>query len=183
MKNVNGDVMTKAEMSRAQASLELAIWQADAEAMSSSDLYIWLRESGLPSEVAIRMKELVNLTARIGAKTVQLGRVLLAKIIEFIKKHKNLATGVALGAAISSLVSAIPLFGPLLTPIVLPLGMAIGAIAGHRVDKATSGVFNDDTTFVSIAQDVIEIAREFFEAFIATIRAMADELVMEERDK
>lgn len=175
--------MTKAAISRAQASLELAIWQADAEAMSSSDLYIWLRESGLPSEVAIRMKELINVTARIGAKTVQLGRVLLVKIIEFIKKHKNLAIGVALGAAISSLVSAIPFFGPLLTPIVLPLGIVIGAIAGHRVDKATIGVVNGDSTVISVAQDAIEIAREFFEAFIATIRAMADELVMVESDK
>lgn len=40
-------------MKRSQAALELALWQADAESMSSSDLYIWLRERGLPPEFAI----------------------------------------------------------------------------------------------------------------------------------
>ena len=175
--------MTTIEMTRAQASLELALWQADAEAMSSSDIYIWLRESGLPAEVAIRMKELVNFTARIGAKTVKLGKIVLIKIIEFIKRHQNLATGMALGAAISLLVASIPVFGALLIPITLPLGIAVGAIAGHRVDKANGNGMSSDIGMVSISQDVIEIARDFFESFVETIRAVADEMAIEEIEK
>ena len=40
-------------MKRTQASLELALWQADTKHMSSSDLFILLRERGLPPEFAI----------------------------------------------------------------------------------------------------------------------------------
>ncbi len=175
--------MTTINMTRAQASLELALWQADAEAMNSSDFYIWLRESGLPAEVAIRMKELISLTAKIGAKIVQLGKILLIKIIEFIKAHKHVAIGIALGAAISSLVAAIPVFGPFLMPIALPLGIVIGAVAGHRADKSTSGSAYNDSGLVSIAQDAIEIAYDFFAAFIATVRAVADEMTITDSAK
>ena len=172
--------MTTTGITRAQASLELALWQADADAMSSSDLYIWLRESGLPSEVAIRMKELVNLTAKIGEKTVKLGKIILAKIIEFIKRHQNLAVGMALGAAISSLVSAIPFFGPFLVPIALPLGIMVGAIAGHRTDQANGSRISGDTSLVAVAQDIIEIARDFFESFVDIIHAVADEMFIKD---
>lgn len=165
-------------MTRAQASLELALWQADAEAMNSSDLYIWLRESGLPPEVAIRLKELISFTARVGTKTVKLGKIVLVQIIEFIKKHKNLAVGMALGAAISSLVASIPFLGPFLIPIALPLGMAIGAIAGHRMDKANGSRLDNDTSLVALTQDVIEIATDFFEFFVSTIRALVDEIAI-----
>ena len=175
--------MTTIEMTRAQASLELALWQADAEAMSSSDIYLWLRESGLPPEVAIRMKELINLTARIGTKTITLGKIVLVKIIAFIKRNQNLAVGMALGAAISSLVAAIPVFGQFLAPIALPLGVIIGAIAGHRIDQANGSRISGETGLVAIAQDVIEIAREFFETFVEIIRAVANEMAIEKVEK
>lgn len=170
--------MTTIEVTRAQASLELALWQADAEAMSSGDLYIWLRESGLSPEVAIRLKELISFTAKVGAKTVKLGKIVLIKIIEFIEKHKNLAIGIALGAAMSSLVASIPFLGHFLLPISLPLGIVIGAIAGHRIDKATDNGIAYDGSLVALTQDVIEIARAFFESFVSIIRALSDEIAI-----
>ncbi|MBP9634373.1 MAG: hypothetical protein KBE28_05065 [Nitrospira sp.] len=168
--------MSTPAMTRAQASLEMALWHADAEAMSSSDLYVWLRESGLPPEIAIRLKELVGFTAKVGTKVVSLGKIILVKLFEFIKKHQNLAVGMALGAAIASIVSSVPILGPILAPIVLPLGIIVGAIAGHRVDKANDHRINGDTSLVSLTQDVIEIAREFFELFVDTMRAVSDEI-------
>ena len=165
-------------MKRSQAALDLALWQADAESMSSSDLYIWLRESGLPPEVAIRLKELVNFTATVGTKVIRLGKVILIKLIEFIKQHPNLAVGMALGAAVSFIVGSIPFLGPLLTPIVLPLGLIVGAVAGHRLDQAQDQGTGRDSGFISITQDVLEIAREFFILFVETVQAIADEIVI-----
>lgn len=162
-------------MSLPQARLELALWQAEADTASSSDLYIRLSEMGLPSEVAIRLKELLEFVKPIGEKMVSIGKIIVLKLIEFIEKHPNLATGIALGAAVSSLIASIPFLGPILAPIALPLGVAVGAIAGHRVDKAQSGKMNGDLRLIDIAQDVIEIARAFLQLFIDTIMAVSAE--------
>ncbi len=162
-------------MTLPQARLELALWQAEADMASSSDLYIRLTEIGIPSEVAIRLKELLELVKPIGEKLVSIGKIIVLKLIEFIEKHPNLATGIALGAAVSSLIASIPFLGPILAPIALPLGIAVGAIAGHRVDKAQGGKMNGDLGLIDIAQDVIEIARAFFQLFIDTLVTISAE--------
>lgn len=158
-----------------QARLELALWQAEADLFSSSDIYVRLREMGLPSEVAIRLKELLEIVKPIGDKVISVGKIIALKLIEFVEKHPNLATGVALGAAVSSLISSIPFLGPILAPIALPLGITVGAIAGHRIDKAQGGTMNGNLGLLEIAQDVIEIARAFFQLFIDTLMAISTE--------
>lgn len=168
--------MESASMTKAKANLELAIWRGEAAAVSNSDLYIWLTDCGLPPEVALRLRDLIGFTARVGEKVIDLGKVILLKLIEFVKKHPNMAIGVALGAAFSALISAIPILGQVLAPIALPLGIFVGGVAGHRIDKASGQQMNSDTGLITIAQDVIEIAREFFQLFIDTISAVTDEL-------
>jgi hypothetical protein len=158
-----------------QARLELALWQAEAEMASSSDLYVRLTEMGLPSEVAIRLKELLEFVKTIGEKTVNIGKIVVLKLIEFIEKNPNLATGIALGVAVSSLIASIPFLGHILAPIVLPLGIAIGAIAGHRMDNAQGDKLNGEAGFASITQDVIEIARAFFVLLIDTLITVSAE--------
>lgn len=168
--------MNSLPLTRPQASLELAIWQAEADSVDSSELYIWLRELGLPPEVALRLKELVSFTKQIGGKLISLGKVIVIKLIEFVKQHPNLAAGVALGGIFSSLIASIPFLGPVLAPIALPLGITVGAIAGHRMDMAENGRGNSKINVVEITQEVIEIARAFFQLFIDTILALTDEI-------
>lgn len=156
-----------------QARLELALWQAEADLLSSSDLYLRLKEMGLSSEVAIRLKELLEIVKPIGGKIISIGKIVVLKLIEFVEKHPNLATGVALGAAVSLLIASIPFLGPILAPIALPLGVMVGAIAGHRVDKAEGGEMNGELGIIAITQDVIEIARAFFGLFIDTFMAIS----------
>ena len=162
-------------MTQPLARLDLALWQAEADMASSSDIYIRLTEMGLPSEVAIRLKELLEWAKPIGDKMISIGKIIVIKLIEFIEKHPNLATGIALGAAVSSLIAAIPFLGPILAPIALPLGITVGAIAGHRVDKAQDGKMNSGLGLIDITQDVIEIARAFFQFFIETLTAISAE--------
>lgn len=162
-------------MTLPQAKLELALWQAEADTVSSSDLYIRLTAMGLPSEVAIRLKELVELVKPIGEKMVSIGKIIVLKLIDFVENHPYLATGIAVGAAISSLVASIPLLGPFLAPVALPLGITTFAILGHRMDKAQNGQTNDNLGSIVIAQEVIEIARAFFQLFIDTLKAISAE--------
>lgn len=156
-----------------QARLELALWQAETDLVSNSDFYLQLRELGLPSEVAIRLKELLEIVKPIGDKVISIGKIIALKLIDFVKKHPNLAVGIALGAAVFLLVSLIPFLGPLLSPIALTLGITIGAVAGHRLDKAQGGKTNSDLGFIDAVQDVIEIARSFFQLFIDTLMAIS----------
>lgn len=166
-------------MTRPQAALELALWQAEADSMSSTDLYMWLRDCGLPSEVAIRLKELISSTKQIAGKAISLGKIIVIKLIEFVKAHPNMAVGIALGAMLSSLITSIPFLGLLLAPVSVPLGIAAGAIMGHRLDMAAGGRMNGAIGIVEITQDAIEIARSFFQLFIDTVLALSDELSKE----
>lgn len=170
-----GSTMQRPAISRPEAALELALWQAEADATSSSDIYVRLRESGLPPEVAIRLKELMAVTKRVGDKLISLGKVIVMKLIEFIQKHPHMAIGIALAAAISVVVAGIPYIGQFLAPIVAVIGIPIGAIAGHRMDKAANGVIDGGLGVIQLTQDVIEIAREFFQLFIDTLSALSAE--------
>jgi hypothetical protein len=152
-------------LSLPQANLKMALWQVDADAMSSSDLYVWLNDIGLPHEVSIRLHELATYTKKAGNKVLPIGKILLIKIIEFVKAHPHLAIGVAVGAAVGILVNRIPFVGPLLAPLATALGITIGAIAGHRLDKRTQGKEVSEG-IIGIAQDIIEIAKAFFQLLI-----------------
>jgi len=167
--------MSALTMTRPQAALELALWQVEADSMNSSDLYLWLRNCGLPPEVAIRLKDLINVTKQIAGKTISLGKVIVIKLIEFVKLHPNMAVGIALGAMLSALITSIPFLGPLLAPVTVPLGIAVGAIVGHRLDLAVGGRMNGSIGIVEITQDVIEIARSFIQLFIDTVVALSNE--------
>lgn len=153
--------MTGQMVSQAQANLKMALWQVDAESMSSRDLYVWLNDAGLPYEVTTRLHELATYTKKVGSKFFAVGKIILIKIIEFVKAHSYLATGVAVGAAVGFLVSAIPFIGPLLAPLATALGIVIFGIAGHRVDKRSQGK-EVNSGILGVAEDIIEIAAAFF---------------------
>ena len=157
---MNAEVLTPAK-----ANFHLTLWNARAESTSSSELYLWLRESGLPSEIAIRLQNFISTTAKIGSSIICIGKIVLIKIIEFVKAHPNLVIGIAIGAAIGALVNMIPFLGTYLAPIAMTIGATMGAIAGHRIDKIEKGqVVN--TGLIAVGQDIIEIAIEFFKLLI-----------------
>lgn len=161
-------------ISKAQGEFELALMQAESDSVASSDLYIWLRECGLSPEIAVRLKELVNVTQRIGNRVVSIGKLIVMKLRDFILEHKGLAIGTVLGAAIASLVSAIPLLGSLLAPLGALLGLAI-AVTGHQSDKHPTGD-GGGVSLLELPQNLIEIARAFFVLFIETLQVVMAEL-------
>ena len=166
--------MTKI-ISMAEAEFELALMQAESDSMASSDLYIWLRECGLSPEIAVRVKELVNVTQRIGNKVVSIGKLIVMKLRDFLIAHKNLAIGTVLGAAVASLVAAIPLLGSILAPLGALLGLTI-AVSGHQSDKQPTGS-GAGVSLLELPQNLIEIARAYFDLFIETLQIIMAEFV------
>lgn len=162
----------------AQANLELLILNSEAETMSSSDVYAWLKECGLSDEIAIRLKGIAEITAEVGKRVINVGKMILIKIIEFVKAHAYLAIGIAVGAAIGVLAGMIPWIGWILAPIVTLIGVTVGALAGHRLDKAATDI-PQNSGLVAIGQDIIEIASAFFKLFVDIFNLTLDGLTLQ----
>ncbi|MEL6440022.1 MAG: hypothetical protein AAFQ80_12300 [Cyanobacteria bacterium J06621_8] len=167
--------MTSAALKLANSNLKMALLQAEADSFSSNELYVWLSDSGLPTQIATRLHELVTYTKKAGKKVFAVGKIILIKIIEFVKAHPHLVTGIGIGLtvgfAVQTLVSSIPFIGAVLAPVAgaltSTLGITIFGIAGHRLDKRSQGRHTSDG-LIGVAEDVLEITKEFFE-FIADI--------------
>lgn len=159
---------TSSTLTIGQATFELELLSAEAESLSPSDLYAWLRELGLPSEVAIRLTDFVDYMKSIGGKVVRIGRIVIQKLMEFVRAHPNLASGVAVAVALTALVNSIPFLGPVLSPIIAMLSIPVAAIVGNRLDKQSSNSTNEQPEIQGLITELIEVARIFFE-FLALI--------------
>jgi uncharacterized membrane protein len=168
--------MTANSLSLPQANFKMALWQVEADSMSSSDLYVWIASSGLPDDIAIRLHELANYTDKVGNKVISVGKIILIKIIEFIKAHPYLSIGVALGAVVGLFVNTIPFIGQILAPLATVLGITIGAIAGHRLDKRRQGKEVYDLNIIGVTEEIIEIAKEFFQLLIEVFSLVFQEV-------
>lgn len=166
--------MNKQNLSRAQANLKLALWDTEAESVKSSDVYAQLQDLGLPEEIVSRLHELITFTKKVAGKVLAVGKIVLLKIIEFVKAHPFLVAGMGvgyvIGAAISGLIISVPILGPLLAPVASALGIAsiaIGAVIGHKLDKQFQGV----------GEDISEIVQQFFALLIDVFNTMFRDVI------
>ena len=167
MSQSNANSQSAYVMTPARARCELVLWNTEAMHFPSSDIYLWLRDSGLPSEAAIRLRNLMDVTTRVANRILHIGKIVLIKVIEFVKAHPNLTIGIAVGASLGLMVSTIPFLGSFLMPIVTTLGVLVGAVAGHRRDKLDQQQpVNLGWDLMAVGQDVIEIAKLFFKLMI-----------------
>ncbi len=158
-------------ISHAEAKMELALITSKTQGFDRTDAFSWFMNAGLPSEVIFRLEELWEATRVIGRKIVRIGKIIIFEIIRFIKENPNLAVGVAVGAAVGALINLIPFLGPLLAPILAAISVVIGGFAGARLDrdqKLEKGA-------LGIVQEVIILARKFFELFAAIFMALKED--------
>lgn len=167
--------MTSTELTLTHSNLEISLMDISEDIFSSNEEDLWLLDSGLQTQITTKLRELITYTQKIGNIVFAVGKIILIKIIEFIKDHPHLVTGIGIsltvGLGIQILVSSIPFIGTLLAPVggalTSALGIVILGIAGHRLDKRSQGRYISES-FIGVAEDIIEITKEFF-AFIADI--------------
>ncbi len=157
----------------AQADFKMSLLNAKAASVPSSEIFIWLSEQGLPSEVSIRLKGLIDTTAMVAGKVIHVGKIILIKIIEFFKEHPNLVVAMALGTVVGFLVSTIPFVGPILAPIVTVIAMGAGAVAGYRIDQRNKGLdVNTNDEIIPMIQDVVEVVKHFIKLLVDIFNAV-----------
>jgi hypothetical protein len=151
--------MKNQNLSTGQANLKLALWDAEAQSIKSSEVYAQLQELGLPEELISRLHELITFTKKVAGKVFAVGKIVLLKILEFVKAHPFLVVGAGIGAvigvAIAGLITSIPFLGQVLVPVAAALGITVtvmGAVVGNRLDKQFQGV----------GEDIAEIVQHFF---------------------
>ena len=173
MDDSSGETAQKpTKIAEAQAKLDMAMWQAEASTVTHSELYIWLTEAGLPDEVAIRLRELSDKARKLGGKIIEIGKIILMKIIDFVKRHPNLAIGLAIAAAVSALAASVPLFGILLEPVVKIISVVWFGLIGHRMDKGHHVSSSAELGLAGLTQALIDMARDFLTGFIDVVKVL-----------
>ena len=164
--------MTSPQPSKGQANLQLAIWNKQAEASTSEELYVRIQKLGLPEEIVARLHDLILKVQQAAGKVIHIGKIILIKLLEFVEEHFFLVAGAGigavLGAALAGLITSIPIVGQLLAPIATALGLtvtALGAIAGNELDKAVP----------NFGKSLVDTAKEFFKLFAGILNAIFDD--------
>jgi hypothetical protein len=164
-------------ISSPEAQLELTLLNAKAQDYDRHDAFTAFANVGLPMEIIFRLEELWEATKVLGGKIIRIGKIIVLEIVKFIQENPNLATGIAIGAAVGALVSLVPFLGPLLAPLSAAVGALLGGLAGSRLDRTQK----PEHGFVGVAQDVIILARKFFELLASIFMALKEKLKDEEK--
>lgn len=154
--NVVGQSTKQATLNSEQAMLEFTLLNAETSGQSFDDVVLDGLQKGIPPEMLTRMKSLWEQTKKIGNEVIEVGKIIVMKIIEFLKANPKLAVSLAIGAAVYLLAHAIPFLGPLLAP----LSASIAAL--YTFGK------------LSILDDVVKLATEFFALLVGIFNAVAN---------
>jgi hypothetical protein len=152
--SVAGQPTKQAAFNSEQAMLEFTLLNAETAGQSFDDVVLDGLQRGIPSEMLTRMKSLWEQTKKIGNEVIEVGKIIVMKIIEFFKANPKLVISLAIGAAVYLLAHAVPFLGPLLAP----LSASIAAL--YTFGK------------LSILDDVIKLAKEFFALLVGIFNAV-----------
>lgn len=167
-------------MEKVKAEFELLGMQAKAAKLEEVDFIAWLINKGLPPEVVNRLKELFCKIQYIGGQAINIGKIIIMKLMQFVDENQHMVIGMAIGIGISVLASAmaaaVPLIGGLLSGIAFTITafivIPLGTLQGHRLDKALNGELTGD----SLIADMITIARRFWELFVDIFSTIKDSM-------
>lgn len=167
-------------MEKPMARFEILSLQAQASRFQELDFVVEFTNRGLPQEVITRLQPIFREVRDIAGQTINIGKIIIMKLVEFVKQNPNMSIGIAVGIGLSALAgmitSAIPFIGqwlsPLVSAVVALIAIPIGALRGHRLDKVINGEVKSD----SIIEDLITIAKKFWALFVDIFYAIKNEI-------
>ena len=147
-----------------EGMFELSLLNAEASETKFDDLVVDAIGRGIPAELITRLKEIWDAARVIAGEVVAVGRIIVGRIIEFVKQNPKLTLGLALGAAVAALMGGIPLIGPLLQP----LSAWVATLYGGGVGAAMQQGDFSGSPFTAAT----ELASKFFELLVAIFRSV-----------
>lgn len=108
------------------------------------------------SDFATLMMKLYGSTKEIGGELVHIGRILIAKICEFIEENPYMTMGAIVGLILGAVVSVVPIVGGILQILATFCGIAIGV----HLDKY--GDYEEDLTFKDLMVGATEALKKFY---------------------
>jgi hypothetical protein len=137
--------MAEAIVLTAPQRMALMTMQSHAKQKTALDFFNEFTNMGLSQEAVTAFKEISVKTATdVSGKIIEIGKIIVMKIIEFIKENPTLSIGMAIGGAIGALAIFIPFIGAFIAPLSITLGVAAGAIIGNQLsDVNIAGIAKD----------------------------------------
>lgn len=100
------------DLTKEQGLFELTLLNAEMSREQFDDFIVMGLNRAIPAEIITRLQSLWDFTKEIAGEVVVIGKIIVQKIIEFVKANPKLAIGLALGAAVGALIASIPFLGP-----------------------------------------------------------------------
>lgn len=139
-----------------KAMLELTLLNAETSGSTFDEFILSGLARDIPPEILTRMKDLWDKTKQVGDEVIAIGKIIVLKIIDFLKKHPKLAASLAIGAAVYVLSNGVPVIGHFLAPLLATL--------------TTLGIYATSTTL----DETIQLAKDFFSMLVGIFNALAD---------
>ena len=166
-------------MNQAKGKLNLMSLEAQAVLLKEIDFVTLLVNANFPTEITSRLSKLLSATKKIGEQVIHIGKIILMKVLDFVKENPNLSIGIAVGLSlsiISGLLSiTVPFIGTWLSTIVTPLVAMItvpaGLLYGHRLDKI---IESDGEVGNSLVMDLITATKLFWALLVDIFSSVKD---------
>jgi hypothetical protein len=94
----------------------------------------------LPADAKVLMGRLLETTADVGGRMIEVGRSILTFVFDLMKRFPGTTLGAVVGLTVTSLVGSIPLLGLVLGPLVGPLLAAFMITTGALSDMRNSTI-------------------------------------------
>ena len=157
--------MNYINLSPEQSMFELSLINGEISEDNFDDFVIESIGKGIPVEIITRLRSLWDVTKYVAGEIIAIGKIIVQKILEFLKANPKLTIGLAIGAATAALIAGTPITGPLIAPLSTTISTLYGAGIGAAMEK---GDFSG-----SPYSAAIELASKFFELFISLLNAVA----------
>lgn len=103
-------------------------------------LHAQLDRMALSADSKVLMAQLLDTTAEVAGRIVEVGRQILAFVIDMLKRFPNTGLGLVVGLTLTVVIGAIPVLGVVLAPLAGPILTAFMVTSGAMADMKNSSL-------------------------------------------
>ncbi|WP_281650583.1 hypothetical protein [Helicobacter bilis] len=125
----------------------------------------------MKAEFNRKMVTLFQQTKIIAGKLINIGRIIFAKIYQFIQDNPNMTLGTIIGAVFGVFLGMVPLIGGILS-LISPF---LGASIGGYLDYVNKGGRELDSTLQQVISGATHATKEFFKLIVEIFNALKND--------